>query len=52
MASLTVELNRQLGLLVHRSGKVEQVIVGDHERIVIPVLDQVRCSGGRLRGLR
>jgi GTP-binding protein HflX len=52
VAALSVELNRQLGLLVHRSGKVETVIVGDHERIVIPVLDQVRCAGGRLRGLR
>ncbi len=52
MAALTTELNRQIGLLIHRSGKVETVIVGDHDRIVIPVLDQVRCAGGRLRGLR
>jgi len=52
MAGLTAELNRQIGLLVHRSGKVETVIVGDHDRIVIPVLSQVRTAGGRLRGLR
>ena len=52
MASLTVELNRQIGLLIHRSGKVETVIVGDHDRIVIPALSQVRTAGGRLRGLR
>jgi len=52
MASLSTELNRQVGLLIHRSGKVETVIVGDHDRIVIPALSQVRTAGGRLRGLR
>ena len=52
LASLTTELNRQIGLLIHRSGKVETVIVGDHDRIVIPALSQVRSAGGRLRGLR
>ena len=52
MASLSTELNRQVGLLIHRSGKVETVMVGDHDRIVIPALSQVRTAGGRLRGLR
>ncbi len=52
MAALSTELNRQLGLLIHRSGKVETVIVGDHDRIVIPALSHVRTAGGRLRGLR
>ncbi len=52
MATLSTELNRQVGLLIHRSGKVETVIVGDHDRIVIPALSQVRTAGGRLRGLR
>ena len=52
LASLSTELNRQIGLLIHRSGKVETVIVGDHDRIVIPALSQVRTAGGRLRGLR
>lgn len=44
--------NRQVGLLIHRSGEVESVIVGDHDRIVIPPLSSVRTAGGRLRGLR
>ncbi|MBW2328649.1 MAG: GTPase HflX, partial [Deltaproteobacteria bacterium] len=52
MASLSTELNRQIGLLIHRFGKVETVIIGDHDRIVIPALSQVRTAGGRLRGLR
>ncbi|MFA7453658.1 MAG: GTPase HflX [Desulfobulbaceae bacterium] len=31
---------------------MERVIVGDHDRIVIPSLSAVRTAGGRLRGLR
>ncbi len=52
LAALSTELNRQLGLLIHRSGRVESVIVGDFNRIVIPVLSNIRTAGGRLRGLR
>lgn len=52
MCLLSREMNRQIGILVHRSGKVEQVIVGDFGQIVIPKLPGVRASGGRLRGLR
>lgn len=52
MAAFSSETGRQVGLLIHRSGKVESVIVGDHDRIVIPALSRVRTSGSRLRGLR
>jgi GTP-binding protein HflX len=52
LCQLSFEINRQIGVLVHRSGKVEQVIVGDFGQIVIPKLPSVRASGGRLRGLR
>ncbi|MGR0480928.1 MAG: GTPase HflX [Candidatus Electronema sp. V4] len=52
LAALSIELNRQLGLLIQRSGLVETVIVGDHDRIVIPVLQNARSGGGRLCGLR
>lgn len=52
LCELSFQLNRQIGLLVHRSGKVENVIVGSHAQIVIPPLGSVRASGGRLRGLR
>jgi len=47
-----VDLNRQLGVLLTRSGEVETVIVGDHRQIVIPVLTHLRSTGGRLKGLR
>jgi len=52
LCSLSSAINRQVGLLIHRSGQVESVIVGDHDRITIPPLSLIRTAGGRLRGLR
>lgn len=52
MSSLSAELNRQIGLIIQRSGKVEFVIIGDYSRIEIPALSKIRSSGGRLRGVR
>ena len=52
LCELSYELNRQIGVLIHRSGKIEQVIVGDHSGLMIPKLSQIRATGGRLRGLR
>ncbi|WP_240744184.1 GTPase HflX [Desulfopila sp. IMCC35006] len=52
LCQLSAELNRQLGLLVHRSGKIEAVVVGTYSQIMLPQLANVRASGGRLRGLR
>lgn len=52
LCQLSAEFNRQIGLLVHRSGKIESVIVGDYAQIMLPQLGHVRASGGRLRGLR
>ncbi|MBM9520634.1 GTPase HflX [Desulforhopalus vacuolatus] len=52
LAELSFELNRQLGLLINRAGKVEMLIVGDYAQIVIPSLGNIRAAGGRLRGLR
>ena len=52
LCQLSREVNRQLGLLVHRSGKIESVVVGDYSQIMLPQLGHVRASGGRLRGLR
>jgi GTP-binding protein HflX len=52
LAALSTELNRRIGLLIHRSGQIETVIVGDYDRIVIPALALIGTSGGRLRGLR
>ncbi len=52
LSQISHEINRQVALLIHRSGKVEEVIVGDYAGIMIPQLPSVRASGGRLRGLR
>ena len=52
LCQLSLEINRQIGLLIHRSGKVETIIVGTFSQIVIPQLGHVRSSGGRLKGLR
>lgn len=51
LCQLSFELNRQIGILLHRSGKVEAVIVGDFKGIMIPTLSHIR-SRGRLKGLR
>jgi len=39
-------------VLIHRSGKVEKLIVGDFNGIMIPQLGNIRTAGGRLKGLR
>ena len=52
VCALSFELNRQIGLLIDRSGKVVTIVVGDYNRLVIPPLSQMRSSGGRLRGVR
>ena len=52
ISHISFELNRQIGLLIHRSGKIETIIVGTQSGILIPSLGHVRSAGGRLRGLR
>lgn len=52
LCELSHELNRQIGVLIHRSGKIEHVIVGDHSGLMIPKLSMIRAAGGRLSGLR
>ncbi len=52
MAEISVELNRQLGVLITRSGEVETVILGDYRQIVIPLLGHLRAAAGRLKGVR
>ncbi len=52
LARLSMDLGRQLGVLIDRTGRIELLIVGDKKEIVIPVLPMVRSAGGRLKGLR
>jgi len=52
LAAISHETGRQIGLLLDRAGRVASVLVGDRKGILIPVLPQVRGTGGRLKGLR
>ncbi len=46
------EAGRQVGALVHRSGQVDYVVVGDATRLMLPDVGRLRAAEGRLRGLR
>jgi GTPase len=52
VGELSLEIKRQIGILIDRAGYVQYVIVGDTKSIEIPQLDRTRLSGTRLRGLR
>ena len=52
ISRLSSDIRRQIGLLINRQGKIAYVIVGDHQRIVIPDTREYRTAPGRLRGLR
>jgi GTPase len=52
LTDLSFEINRQLGLLIDRKGRLQRIIVGDARSILIPRLSGWRVGAGRLRGLR
>ncbi len=52
LASLSRDLNRRIGVLLDRRGRVTHISVGDATRIWVPEFGRVRAGKGRLRGLR
>jgi len=52
MIALSLETDRQVGILVDRTGRITHVIVGDASRVWIPDLGRERAGHSRLRGLR
>ncbi len=46
------EASRQVGALVHRSGEIDYVIVGDSTKLMLPDIGRLRAATGRFRGLR
>ena len=52
LCALSAETGRQIGLLIDRSGKIAQVLMGEGDRILIPDLREYRLAPDRLRGLR
>jgi len=52
LCELSLEVNRQIGVLIDRKGIIEHVVVGDHKSIFLPDLGRSRAAANRLRGLR
>lgn len=52
LCDLSREINRQLGVLVDRSGAIQRVVVGEPSRIYLPDIGRSRAGRGRFRGLR
>ncbi len=52
LTELSAEINRQIGVLINRAGKVTHVIVGDAKGIFIPGLEDYPLGRKALRGIR
>lgn len=52
MIDISLELNRQVGIIIDRRGLIQYVIVGDDRKVFIPDLSRHRAGEGRFRGLR
>ena len=52
MISLSIEIGRQIAVLISRSGSVEFVVVGDEKSILLPEIKSFPLGKKRLRGLR
>ncbi len=52
LADASRETGRQVGALVHRSGEIDYVIVGDATRLMLPDIGRLRAATGRFRALR
>jgi len=52
LVEATALCSRQVGVLVHRSGVVDSVIVGDAAKLMLPDVGRLRAAEGRFRALR
>jgi GTP-binding protein HflX len=52
LTELSREIERQIGVFVDRRGHIQQILVGEAHRIVIPELGRLRAGQVRFRGLR
>ncbi len=52
IAAVSLETGRQVGVLIHRSGQVDYVVVGDASKLMLPDIGRLRAAEGRFRGLR
>lgn len=52
MASISRETRRQVGVLIDRRGRIQHVLIGDGQKLVLPDLGRHRAGRSRLRGVR
>ncbi len=52
LAAVSFETGRQVGVLIHRSGQIDYVVVGDARKLDLPDIGRLRAAEGRFRGLR
>jgi GTP-binding protein HflX len=52
LAEASRESTRQVGVLVHRSGSIDSVIVGTASGLMLPDIGRLRVAQGRFRGVR
>jgi len=52
LAEQSMEIHRQVGVLIDRRGTIAHVMVGDASKILLPDVGRMRGGQGRLRGLR
>jgi GTPase len=52
LTELSLQTNRQIGVLLTRKGEVEQVVVGNAHKLELPDIGRARAGQVRLRGLR
>jgi GTP-binding protein HflX len=52
MTMLSLDLGRQIGVLLSRDGNVRHVILGDATHLELPDIGRLRGGAGRFRGLR
>jgi len=52
LAEASRESKRQVGVLVHRSGSVDSVIIGTATGLMLPDIGRLRAAQGRFRGVR
>jgi len=52
LTELSRDTHRQIGVLLNRKGDVEQVVVGDAQKLELPDIGRARAGQVRLRGLR
>ena len=52
LSELAADLHRQVGVLIDRRGAIQDVIVGDASKLLVPDLGRFRGGASRLRGVR